>query len=155
VRHNKKLIWVLGVVLTVVWGAVIYRIIDAVSQGDAGDASVREPTKVASSKETNRIEFKEGVRDPFEFLAEVHKKSITKKDSSANAAWTAPPFKLVGIMQKDKLTTAVLQRDDGVTFFVRKGDTLGGLKILSLDQQTVEYLYRSQKKSWKLTPAAQ
>lgn len=114
--------------------------------------SVRQ---LASAKETNRIEFREDVRDPFDFRTEVQRKSVAKKDTAVNAAWLDPPFKLVGIMQKDKLTTAVLQRDDGVTFFVRKGDTLGGVKILNLDRQTVEYVYRSQKKSWKLTPAAQ
>ena len=154
-RHNKKLIWVLAVILTLVWGAVIYRIVDAVSQGDTGDAAIQETTKVVSSKETNHIDFSENVKDPFEFRTEVHKKVLVQKDSTAKLAWTEPPFKLVGIMQKDNLTTAVLQRDDGVTFFVRKGDTLAGLKILTLDQQAVEYVYRGQRKEWKLSRALQ
>jgi hypothetical protein len=154
VRHNKKLVWVLAVLVTVIWGVVIYRIVEAVSQGDSGDVTALGPTSVAPSKEGSRVDFKDDVRDPFEFRADVPKKSIAKKDTTANAAWTEPPFKLVGIMQKDKLTTAVLQRNDGATFFVRKGDTLSGVKILSLDQQMVEYTYRSQKKTWKLTPDA-
>ena len=145
----------LAVVLTVVWGAVIYRIVEAVSQGDSGDVTTLGPTTAAPSKEGSRVDFKDDVRDPFEFRADVPKKSIAKKDTTANAAWVVPPFKLVGIMQKDNLITAVLQRNDGVTFFVRKGDTLGGLRILSLDQQTVEYAYRGEKKTWKLTPALQ
>jgi Tfp pilus assembly protein PilP len=146
--------WVLAVVVTVIWGAVIYRIVDAVSQGDTGDAAIQETTKVVSSKETHHIDFSENVKDPFEFRSEVHKKVIVQKDTTAKVAWTEPPFKLVGIMQKNDLTTAVLQRDDGVTFFVRKGDTLAGLKVLTLDQQTLEYMYRNQKNSWKLTPGA-
>ncbi len=149
-RHNKKLIWILAVLLTVVWGAVIYRVVEAVSQGDSGDVAVQEPAKTATSRDVNRVEFKEDIRDPFEFRAEIIRKGAAKKDTTANAVWTEPPFKLVGIMQKDKLTTAVIQRNDGVTFFVRKGDTLAGMKIFSLDQQTVEYVYRGQRKEWKL-----
>jgi hypothetical protein len=79
----------------------------------------------------------------FEMASE---QNVVKKDTTANSNWREPPFKLVRIMQKDKLTTAVLQRDDGATFFVRKGDTLAGAKILSLDQQIVEYAYRGQRK---------
>ena len=154
-RHNKKLIWVLAVLLTVVWGAVIYRVVEAVSQGDSEDVAAPESANAAPSKESRRIAFGEDVRDPFEFHAEARKTVTARKDTAAKPAWIEPPFKLVGIMQKDKLTTAVLQREDGVTFFVRKGDTLAGIKILSLDQQTVEYAYQNQKKSWRLTPGLQ
>ena len=154
-KQNKGLTVVLAVLVLAIWGTIIYRIVDAVSEGDSEEVIIPQSGTSSSEKAGERFVYKDDVRDPFQFRSESSRKPVAAKDTTVTPIWTEPPFKLVGIMQKERLATAVLQRDDGATFFVRKGDTLGGLKILNIDQKRVEYLYRAQKRSWNIAPVAQ
>lgn len=142
--------WILGILVIAIWGAVVYRIVDAIAQGDSGDNIVQGSAIAGTTRASGQFAYKEDVRDPFAFRAEPPRKPGVKRDTTVGAGWTEPPFKLVGIMQKDRLTTAVLQRNDGATFFVRKGDTLSGLKVLAIDQESMKYEYRNQRRSWTL-----
>ena len=148
--HNKKLLWVLGILLAGIWGTVIYLIVSAVGEGGSGESVTVEGPAGGSSPVTERFVYRKDVRDPFAFRQEVQKKASGKKDSTTAKAWSEPPFKLIGIVRKDQMATAVLQRADGETFFVRKGDTLGGMKVLGIEAPLVRYAFRGQDRTWSL-----
>ena len=52
-----------------------------------------------------------------------------------------------GYAKKGK-RTAMLESSDGKTFFVSPGDTLYGVKILSVDYEKVKYRYEKKDTSW-------
>jgi hypothetical protein len=149
VKHNKKLTFFLALLVVGIWGTIVYRFVAAVSDSDSGEVILSgQESSVHLAKASERFIYKDDVRDPFQFRPPPPKQRAASKDSSTKPIWTEPPFKLVGIMQKERVTTAVLQRSDGATFFVQKGDTLAGLKILSVTDTLVQYRYANQHRSW-------
>lgn len=150
-KHNKKLTFVLTLLVVGIWGTIVYRFVEAVSESDSGEVILSDQELSSRpAKASERFIYKDDVRDPFQFRTPQPKQQAASKDTASKAIWTEPPFKLVGIMQKERVTTAVLQRDDGTTVFVRKGDTLSGLRILSIADDSVQYAYRNQRRTWSL-----
>jgi hypothetical protein len=146
-KNNKILVWVLGVVLAGIWGEVGYRLIWGEGSADEGSASKSISTSPHANKAGSKYNFIAEVRDPFSYRDEEIGAS-KKVAKPAVRIWAPPPLKLEGVIIKHGRRTAIIESSDGKTFFKSPGDTLYGVKILSVDNGTVKYHYERKDTNW-------
>ncbi len=145
---QKPLTRALMILLLMIWGAVAYQVVDAVSRMD----SPPEPASACAIPEKRPpFIYKADVPDPFtgrQANADSTVRIIRKKPKPL--PWMPPPLALTGILTQKKKATAVLQSSDGTTFFLGRGDTLRGVRILRIDPRVVLYSYSGKKGQWVL-----
>ncbi len=145
---QKPLTRVLMILLLMIWGAVAYQIVDAVSRMDAPP----EPASALAIPEKRQpFVYKADVPDPFtgrQAQADSTAQRMRKKPKPL--PWMPPPLALTGILTQKKKATAVLQATDGTTFFLARGDTLRGVRILRIEPKIVSYSYSGKKAQWVL-----
>jgi hypothetical protein len=151
-KENKKLIWILGVLVLAVWGMIARQILNAVTTEDSDDAS---SPRVESSSYTSieRFVYSDEARDPFHYITPhvvLRKDTARKNGQKQFPVWTPPPLKLSGILLDKKKRTAMLEGNDGTILFVHEGDTLNGIRLVAIRQSSVTYLYRRKQKKLKL-----
>ena len=150
-KHSRKLIQVLLVLVLVVWGTIAYRIYDSINANDASDVSVRLPSGTDASRFTQKYIYVNDVRDPFRYIVPPQRDSTKKHPATKpQIVWTPPPFKLSGILMAKKKKTAMLEGTDGSVFFLHEGDTLKGMKVLKIQDRSVEYRFTKRKELLKL-----
>lgn len=145
---NKKITWVLMASLIAIWGSIAYQLVEAVGKSDNEEVETSHPNEaLRPSKE--KFTFEGNIRDPFRY--------VTRNESARKPApvqqsvmWVPPPFRLTGIVVKDKDKIAVLEGPDGATYFVSEGETLNGLKLLKILERSVTYKYLDQTRDWAL-----
>lgn len=145
---QKPLTRVLLILLFGIWGAVAWQVVDAVSRMDASPE--RASARTLPEKRPPYV-YKADVPDPFTgraARADITAPSLRKKPKPL--PWMPPPLALTGILTQKKKATAVLQASDGTTFFLGRGDTLRGVRILRIDPKTVSYSYSGKKAEWVL-----
>lgn len=147
-KQGKILVWVLGIILAGIWGEVGYKLIRGEGTPDQADNETAN-TSVRPNKSELNYTFDADVRDPFTYRSENH--PVKKSAKSAVQIWVSPPLKLEGVMMKQGRRTAIIESLDGKTFFESPGDTLYGVKILSIDSGTVKYHYEKTDTSWTVT----
>lgn len=145
---QKPLTRVLMILLLMIWGAVAYQVVDAVSRMDAPP----EPASARAIPEKRPpFVYKADVPDPFTGrLVRVDSTLGGVRKKPKPLPWMPPPFALTGILTQKKKATAVLQASDGTTFFLGRGDTLRGVRILRIDPKIVSYSYSGMKAQWVL-----
>lgn len=145
---QKPLTRVLMVLLLMIWGAVAWQVVDAVSRMDAPP----EPTSARAIPEKRPpFVYRADVPDPFtgrQAKADSTVRRIRKKPKPL--PWMPPPLALTGILTQKKKATAVLQGSDGTTFFLGRWDTLLGVRILRIEPKMVSYSYSGKKALWVL-----
>lgn len=146
IKNNKVLIWLLAVALAGVWGEVGYRLIWGGSPEDDNLQQGSADVSTKTSKTETGYEFTADVRDPFSYRSEAPATKRVVKP--AVQIWVPPPIKLEGVMIKPNKRTAIVESFDGETFFVSPGDTLYGVKILSVDNDKVRFRYEKKDTSW-------
>jgi len=149
-RNNKIISRLLIVLVIGIWGTVLVRVTNY-SDPEGPDATKSQ--SVATSKEQGDEKgyiYVDDVRDPFYVARPARKDSLLKKAAFAKPAWTPPPFKLTGIMVTEKKKTATVEGSGGSVFFLQKGDTLAGMKIMKIDRDSVTYYYHKKKDKWVL-----
>lgn len=148
---NKKLTRVLAVLVIVVWGSVAYRVYVSIVQTYGDVAAHASRIDISGKDMPVPYLYASDVRDPFRYVVSARKDSTKRAVHSATlAAWTPPPMKLAGVLAADKIKTAILERSDGVVFFVHEGDTLAGVKVLKIHDRMVRYTYRMKSDEWEL-----
>jgi Tfp pilus assembly protein PilP len=145
---NKKLTWVLVALVAGIWGTIAYQLYTSMAEDDRDNSPSVSPMQLSS----NPVPFvyASDVRDPFRYV--VARRDTTKKVSptTPTKVWTPPALKLSGILLTGKRRTAMLEGTDGAVFFVHEGDTLRGVKLLKISDQTVGYVYQSKKDEWTI-----
>jgi hypothetical protein len=144
IKQNRLVSGVLVLALVVVWGAVVFRVMNAV------DDSASRETSTPSAPQAERpapFEYTPDARDPFAAPTRSQPRGSESRDEER---WTPPPFTLTGILTKDRITLAVLERIDGTVFLLQERDTLEGVEILRVDGQRVEYSYGKRRGAWTL-----
>jgi hypothetical protein len=149
VKTNKKILWILGIALAVIWGAVAFQIISALYSSDDGEVQLNSGLNGTGEK-AEQYHYLENVRDPFRYFVPSVKKSPNKFAVQQPAVYVPPPFKLSGILVDQNKRTAVIEGHDGSVWFVQEKDTLGGLKILTIREKSVIYTYHKRKEVWSL-----
>ena len=149
-RTNKKITWLLAILVIFIWGTVGYRLLDSIDADDSKNVVGHNPPTPAANQSLTNYVYRNDVRDPFRIIMPSRSDSIKTRREIPKRAWVPPPIKLAGILQGKKKRTAMLEGTNGSVFFLQEGDTLGGVKILRIKDQTVTYLFLKEKKDWVL-----
>ena len=148
-KTNKKLFWVLVILVLGIWGAIAYQVFVAVTESDT-DLALDAPRAMERTQDVAGYVYKDDVRDPFHFGAPVGSGSKKNVNSPPPPVWSPPPFRLTGILMTKKKKTAMLEATDGAVYFLREGDTLQGVKVLKIQPHTVRYSYQKMNALWEL-----
>jgi len=146
-RNNKILLWVLGMILAAIWGEVGYRLIWGEGTADEGSASESIINSPRANKANSKYSFIADVRDPFSYRDE-NVDASRKSVKPAARIWVPPPLRLEGVIIKHGKRTAIIESSDGKTFFKSPGDTLYGVKLLSVESERVRFRYEKKDTSW-------
>jgi hypothetical protein len=150
-KTNKHILRLLGVVLLIVWGLVVYQVIYTIYfAGEEENGSANNQIK-NKDKSAEQFEYSENVRDPFRYYApktSTIKHSATPKPIAV--VWNPPPFSLKGIIDAQSGKMAILEDVSGETFFLQRGDTLHGVRILAIESSRVQYMFEKKKADWRL-----
>lgn len=151
-KHNRKLTRSLLVLVLLVWGCVAYRIAVSMDGADMNERIPLRPTGAKQNRALNTYHFIEDVRDPFHYKMPTRKDTSGSKSHSARPkiVWAPPPFKLNGILYAERKRTAMLEGPNGSIYFLREGDTLGGVKVLKIKSQSVTYSFEKKTTDWVL-----
>ena len=133
--------------LIAVWGSIAYQLVEAVDKTENEEIETTYPREIPK-RSAEKFTFNDNVRDPFKYVNWTESKK--QKPAQQSVLWVPPPFRLTGIVVKDKEKMAVLEGPDGTTYFVSEGETLNGVKLQKILQYTVTYKYLGQTKDWAL-----
>jgi hypothetical protein len=148
-RNNQKIMRFLFVLVIGIWGTITYQVFATFSSKESDHSKNMTYPCINGPRKSERYAYVKDVRDPFEYTKPVRKDTARKRaDARPRAVWSPPPFTLAGIVTADKNKTAMLAGTDGSVFFLREKDTLGGMKILKITQQGVQYYFKKKKGEW-------
>jgi hypothetical protein len=150
-KTNKHIMRLLGFALLIVWGLVLYEVISAIYFG--GEKEVNSADSLIKNKTTSAEQFQydENIRDPFRFYvvkADTNKRIFSPKPIAQ--VWNLPPYRLKGIIDAKSGKMAILEDGSGETFFLQRGDTLHGVRILAIESNRVQYEFGKKKSDWRL-----
>lgn len=138
-------------ILAAVWGTIVYQIVDSVQDVDKDENSETSRGQIPGTRTRPKLfKYVDDVRDPFQFLPAQKESSRRIAPVTERVVWTPPPFRLTGIVNAGRKRTAMFEDVNGSTFILREGDTLRGMKILSIDSKTVKYFYAKKKAEWSM-----
>lgn len=146
INKNKKLTWLLAVLVLGTWGTVAHQLMNVVAT--TSPQSPYENVERGVPFVRDRFAYKDTLRDPFYPVV----KAVPKRDTLRKVAMplAPPPFTLSGILSGGKRRTAMVEGKNGETFFLNEGDTLAGIKLLRISQNGVVYSYGKRKLEWSL-----
>jgi len=150
-RHSKKLMRLLLLLVLGIWGAIAYRIYASIVAGDSSGTSLHVPSEPDKNRPVEPYVYAKDVRDPFRYV--LPRRRDTSKLHAVTeppVVWTPPPFRLTGILVAQKNKTVMLEGSNGSAFFLHEGDTLSGVRILKIKDKTVSYAYQKKKMEWVL-----
>jgi hypothetical protein len=151
-RHNKLTFVILSIAVIGIWGVIIARLSAYSDREDkAGLAATTTTEETLQSGSGPLYTYVSDVRDPFHELKPVLRPNHVRKSTAPpTPAWSPPPFKLTGILVTGRKKTVTLEGPDGAVFFLEKGDTLRGVRIMDIKAQEVTYLFQKKKDKWLL-----
>jgi type II secretory pathway component PulC len=150
-KPNKHILRLLVIVLLIVWSLVVYEIISAIYFGGNEEPSNTDNFIKDKNKSAEQFQYNENIRDPFRYYAlktDTLKRGNTPKPIAP--IWNPPPFHLKGIIDAKSGKMVILEDGSGETFFLQRGDTLHGVRILAIESNRVQYEFEKKKSDWRL-----
>jgi hypothetical protein len=150
-KTNKHILRLLGAAILIIWGLVVYEVISAIYFGRDEEISSADRLIKNKDKSTEQFQYSDNVRDPFRYYApktDTMKRVVTPKPIAP--VWNPPPFRLKGIIDARSGKMAILEDVSGETFFLQRGDTLHGVRILVIESNRVQYEFEKKKSNWRL-----
>jgi hypothetical protein len=148
-KTNKHILRVLIAALLIVWGLIVYEIISAVYFG--GDNEVGITNSVIKNKSAEQFVYNENVRDPFQYHStKTDTLKRVGKPKPIVQVWNPPPYHLKGIIDARSGKMVILEDVSGETFFLQRGDTLHGVRILVIESNRVQYEFEKKKSEWRM-----
>jgi len=149
-KTNKNILRLLVGALIIVWGLIIYQVISALYF--SGDEEIVNAGNLIKNRDKNAVQFvyDESVRNPFQFRPTKINTTKHIKPKSVTQTWNPPPFQLKGIIDARSGKMAILEDQSGETFFLQRGDTIQGVRILAIKSNRVQYYYEKKKSDWQL-----
>jgi len=145
-KTNKHILRLLVGALLIVWGLIVYEVVTAIYFN--GDKEIGSPDSLIKNKDKSAEQFRysENVRDPFQYHS-------TKTDTMKHAripkpipsVWNPPPYHLKGIIDARSGKMVILEDVSGETYFLQRGDTLHGVRILAIESKRVRYEFEKKK----------
>ncbi len=147
-----------------IWGHNVYKFFKGVKNAD--EISTPRPATAKFRSAEKNIETKKEVwiydskfRDPFKNWLVTktpqkkspRRKSVkTKKPNSRKSKPQAPKLRLTGIIKDRGGILAVIENMKQEIFFAEKGDSVGGVRIVSIDSSRIACEYKNQKFTLKI-----
>lgn len=133
-----------------IWGSIAYQLFGGSSSTETNSENVLDG--MIPQTAPTRYDYVANVRDPFSLTVSTRKKGTPNKAITTPQVpvWTPPPFRLTGIVVDKRKRTAMLESSDGSVYFLKEGDSLGGMRIRNINQTAVSYLYLNERGSWTL-----
>jgi len=150
-KPNKYILRLLVFALLIVWGLVVYEIISAIYFGGSEETSNADNLIKNKNISVEQFRYDENIRDPFRYYAsktDTSKRVVTPKPITT--VWNPPPFHLKGIIDAKSGKMVILEDGSGETFFLQRGDTLHGVRILAIESNRVQYEFEKKKSDWRL-----
>jgi len=149
---NKKNIKILLPIVIVIWGLVIYTIIDAFSSEDM--AVLKNVTSVFKAPKINKKETFTMLpvqSDPF--LGTLYRKAnntkTTKRRVAQKIKW--PTIKYEGIISgRGKKLAVYIISINGEQHLLKKGDTIQHLKVIKGSQESLRLKFKGQTKEFPI-----
>lgn len=150
-KTNKHIIRLLLIALLIIWGLVVYEVISKIYFGGNEEISNTDNLIKNKDKGVEQFKYDENIRDPFRYY--ISKTDTIKRVSTPKQivpVWNPPPFRLKGIIDAKTSKMAILEDVSGETFFLQRGDTLHGVRILVIESNRVQYEFDRKKSDWRL-----
>ena len=149
---------VLGCFALVIWGHNSYKFFKGIKAADepdllqSSDNSRRIVAKIDASAQSEDWFYESKYRDPFEnwlFVQRPVKKTTQQKNSPAKKvsapAVQFPKLRLRGVIADPNGSLAVIEDARQHVFFAHEGDSISGVKIVSVDSTRIDCEYQKQK----------
>jgi len=149
-KTNKNILRLLLIALVIIWGLIVYQIISAVYFSGDDEVGNTNSFIMNKDKNTGRFVYNDSIRDPFQFRSMKINTTKRVKLEPATPVWNPPPFQLKGIIDARSGKMAILEDQSGETFFLQRGDTLQGMRILAIGPNRVQYQFNKKKSDWRL-----
>jgi hypothetical protein len=149
-KTNKNILRLLIGALIIVWGLIIYQIISIVYFGGNEETGSVDSLIKNKGKKAEQFVYDERVRDPFQYRSAKIDTTKRVKFKQVAPVWNPPPFRLKGIIDAQSGKMAILEDGSGETFFLQRGDTLRGMRILLIEPNHVQYYFGKKKSDWLL-----
>jgi len=150
--NNKKNIKILFPIVVIIWGLVIYKIVDAFSVEELAMLKNTNATYIPPSIKQKQVFALLPIEsDPF--LGTFYNKSNATKNIprkvSQKIKW--PVIEYQGIISgKDKKSTVYIISISGQQHLLKKGDTLQGIKVIKGNQEIIHLKFKGQKREFPI-----
>lgn len=156
---NKKLTWILGPAVLVIWGLIIYRVMAAV-KGNSESYALPAPSLPVTvpMADTASYVLNLDYDDPFlkghrravvaqrpapSQVKKAQKPKVVKVVKKLPLKW--PAIQYQGIIEKNSQRLCLLTRD-GAALFMAPGQVDGDLKLLAVYPDSIRVEYRGEEK---------
>jgi hypothetical protein len=150
-KTNKHILRLLVGALLIVWGLIVYEVITAIYFG--GDKEIGSADRLIKNRDKSGEQFRysENVRDPFQYRSSnTDTLKHARIPKPIPPVWNPPPFHLKGIIDARSGKMAILEDASGESFFLQRGDTLHGVRILAIESNHVQYEFEKKKSDWRM-----
>ena len=148
-KQKPLTIFLICLVLAV-WGVIGFQVYSAMNELGAVDESRALNARQRSSPNMN-FAYSADIRDPFVYHQKLARHRWTSvRDTARAEAWHPPPYRFSGILGTKTMRTALLEAENGAAYFLKEGDTLGGIRILKIYQDEVLFVFNKKKSVWAL-----
>ena len=151
---GKNGLYILLPLVTVIWGAIIYKVVDAFSTDEATVADII-PVKESKFKTLEREEFSitSVARDPF--LGTLYKKKTPvkkKKTTSVKQEVFWPQVQYKGLVSdKNSGASIFLVEINNAVQFYKKGQTFQELQLIKGNKDKITLKYQGSKKEFPIS----
>jgi hypothetical protein len=147
-KSNRILTLILLLAVVLVWGSVGYRVFAALASS-GGEETMEPAGDLPTGEVVELYHYSPDTRDPFTVNYPLRHVPRVKQPLPKEI-WMPPPLRLSGIVARGNYLLALIEGVDGSVSFLQRGDTLKGVKILRVAQDSVTYSYRKKQGGWKL-----
>ncbi len=152
---NKKVVYLLLVVVVLIWGIIFYRIFSTVGASDNNTNSLNNHAKSEVDKNANDTFNIDGnYRDPFLGNMQVDKpvilstapKQVVKEEKVVQKlAW--PSIEYGGMIKNQKSNKQlVLVQINGQNNLMKTGDIVAGVQLMKIYKDSLEVSFQKEKK---------
>lgn len=139
---------VLGTALLVVWGTIALRLVEAAN----GDSGAGAESAVVPTGPRSPYVYTADVRDPFTGFQKrpARKPPDSLSTHTRKSPWTPPPFRLSGTLLRTGRRMAILEGEGGEVYYLAERDTLSGVRIIKVYQDSVRFAYNGRRALWAI-----
>ncbi len=161
-KKKSIIILLLIIVSLAVWSRNIYLIIVGIKQSD--EPFIEQPitnnwdlpdTMVASEPEQISFVYQAKYRDPFQHWLAPPKPAISEQtlvEIKEPPIPVPPPLRFSGILSDSSGILAIIEGQNGQTYFTHVSDTIEGIIILQIENHQVECQFEGEKFVLELRP---